>query len=61
MVPVADMCDHTPKQHVAWHTGEYAQDDFQFISFNPLVKVWLSSLLAMLPSHDSIGLLGASQ
>ncbi|KAK9827954.1 hypothetical protein WJX81_000191 [Elliptochloris bilobata] len=32
LVPIADMLDHDPSRHVAWHAGRCGSDDFQFIS-----------------------------
>jgi len=32
LVPVADMLDHDPRRHVAWHAGRAGDEDFQFIA-----------------------------
>jgi len=32
LVPVADMLDHDPHRHVAWHAGRAGDEDFQFIA-----------------------------
>ena len=39
LVPVADMLDHEPSRHVAWHAGRSGCDDFQFFSHTPVPKV----------------------
>lgn len=39
LIPVLDMLDHNPHQHVAWHTGSTGQDNFQFLTKSAIKKV----------------------
>ena len=41
LVPVADMLDHEPSRHMAWHAGRMGDDDFHFISHTPVPKARL--------------------
>lgn len=38
LVPVADMLDHEPSRHMAWHAGRAGDADFHFISHTPVPK-----------------------
>ena len=38
-MPVADMLNHHPGQHVAWHTGSQAADAFQIATFKEVAEV----------------------
>ncbi|KAK9916904.1 hypothetical protein WJX75_008596 [Coccomyxa subellipsoidea] len=38
LIPVLDMLDHNPHQHVAWHTGSTGQDNFQFFTKSAIKK-----------------------
>ncbi|KAK9823277.1 hypothetical protein WJX72_001533 [[Myrmecia] bisecta] len=38
MLPVADMLNHRPSQHVAWHTGPDGNQPFAFITHTPVPK-----------------------
>lgn len=39
LIPVLDMLDHNPQQHVAWHTGRQGKDNFHFLTKSALKKV----------------------
>lgn len=32
LIPVLDLLNHNPAQHVAWHTGLSKGDNFQFLT-----------------------------
>ncbi|KAK9868713.1 hypothetical protein WJX84_009251 [Apatococcus fuscideae] len=38
LVPFADMLDHDPNAHIAWHAGFTGADDFQMVTFSPISK-----------------------
>ncbi|CAL8466995.1 g6531 [Coccomyxa elongata] len=38
LIPVLDMLDHNPQQHVAWHTGRQGKDNFHFLTKSPIKK-----------------------
>lgn len=41
LVPVADLLNHYPQQHVAWHTGRQGADAFQIITYKEVAKASL--------------------
>ena len=42
LVPVADLLDHDPRRHVAWHTGPCGTRPFHFITLAPVKQVYSS-------------------
>lgn len=38
LVPYADLLDHDPSAHIAWHAGFSGHDDFQMVTFSPIAK-----------------------
>ncbi|KAK9841658.1 hypothetical protein WJX74_009604 [Apatococcus lobatus] len=38
LVPFADLLDHDPSVHIAWHAGFTGNDDFQMVTFSPIAK-----------------------
>ena len=52
LVPIADMLDHEPSRHVAWHAGRSGCEDFQFLTHTPVPKV-LPILLVCLATWNA--------
>lgn len=46
LVPFADLLDHDPSAHIAWHAGFTGSDDFQMVTFSPIAKAGAASHLA---------------
>ena len=38
LVPVADLLNHNPQQHVAWHTGGQGADAFHIVTYKEIAK-----------------------
>ena len=50
LVPFADMLDHDPNAHIAWHAGFTGADDFQMVTFSPISKASCFTL-RLLPKY----------
>ncbi len=57
LIPVLDMLDHNPQQHVAWHTGNTGEENFRFLTKSAIRKVMLSKFvlawLWILTAHEA--------